>query len=396
MKILIINDLRKGGGAEVQTDREFRYFSEMGHDVYLLTFDGDYPLEKKGHRLNIPAPRGRLGKAFYRVARCPEEGEIRKAIEGVSPDVVHVNNVYNTSASLFRVLKRYPTVQTVRDYSIICPKAVCVDKKGIPCDGYSFFKCLRCAGLEIEGIVRTCILSAYNRSRVSAVNMLVAPSKALSEAAARKSFDVRELNNPFEFADAQKGRRGKAASKTFFSYGRISREKGFDALFEAWNGFAESRPGVELLIAGRVERSYERRFLGLLGEARSVRYLGELDYGEIMGLYPGIRCVVVPSVWMENYPNTVLEALANRTVAIGSARGGIPEMIGDGRFIFEPTNPESICAALVFVDGLSESEYRSITEENFRRVRENNSQERYYERLMSLYREAIASNDLED
>ena len=41
MKIVLINELYKMGGAEVQTLREITKLEEMGHQVYHITFDPD-------------------------------------------------------------------------------------------------------------------------------------------------------------------------------------------------------------------------------------------------------------------------------------------------------------------------------------------------------------------
>lgn len=388
MKILIINDFRDGGGAEVQSERERKYFHARGHDVYLLNFDSSKPYCVEGNNLNIPLGHSSLDKAKYRVMRRPEDGVIRRVIDSVSPDVIHLNNIYLAAVSVFSSIKKYPVVQTVRDYTIICPKSTCVDNAGNPCRGYSIGKCLRCSAGSAEYTVRALIHARYNKLRNRSVDLLVAPSAALCRDASVLGFSIRTLNNPFDFTRVSSKPKCLGATRRYFAYGRISKVKGFDALIEAWKLFAKGR-SAELIIAGAVDEDYGSTFKALIEGDSSICYVGKLEYDAVMALYPSVYCVVVPSIWMENYPNTVLEALANRTLVIGSDRGGIPEMIGEERFVFNPTNTKTIYETLVLADSVSVEEYSAITSANFARVCENNSQEKYYERLMSLYQELM-------
>ena len=393
MRILIINDLRQGGGAEVQSERERSYFVAHGHDVFMLNFDCDLPYCNEGRIRNIPLGRSSLEKALYRVFPRPEDSDIKQIIESISPDIIHLNNVYLAAASVFDAIRYYPVVQTVRDYSIICPKSTCIDNGGVPCGGYSFGKCLRCSFGSVEYTVRTLIQARYNRIRSRAVDRLLAPSVALCRAASECGFVITPLNNPFDFTRISSLPKSIEGKRKYFSYGRISRVKGFDSLIDAWKIFADGHD-VELWIAGTVDNDYEDSFKSLIEGDLSIRYLGKLDYDAVMALYPFLYCVVVPSIWMENYPNTVLEALANRTLVIGSDRGGIPEMIGDERFIFNPLDITAISEVLIRADTIPSKEYSIITGSNYSRVRDNNSQDKYYERLMGVYSDMLEGSSI--
>jgi glycosyltransferase involved in cell wall biosynthesis len=58
--------------------------------------------------------------------------------------------------------------------------------------------------------------------------------------------------------------------------------------------------------------------------------------------------VVVPSVWYENSPNTILEAFAHHTPVIVSALGGMAELVQDGvnGLHFAPRDPSDLAAKL--------------------------------------------------
>jgi glycosyltransferase involved in cell wall biosynthesis len=59
------------------------------------------------------------------------------------------------------------------------------------------------------------------------------------------------------------------------------------------------------------------------------------------------RFLVLPSVWNDNFPRTMLEAFAHAMPVVGARRGGIPEVVQDGRSgrIVEP-EPDQLAAAI--------------------------------------------------
>mgnify|MGYP002618550369 FL=1 len=92
--------------------------------------------------------------------------------------------------------------------------------------------------------------------------------------------------------------------------------------------------------------------------------------------------MVVPSLWMENYPTTVLEAMMMETIVIASNRGGIPEMLDDNRgFLFDIMDDKSILKELQKVYSLNEVEYSNIVENGRKYIEDNNSFEKYSKKI---------------
>ena len=95
--------------------------------------------------------------------------------------------------------------------------------------------------------------------------------------------------------------------------------------------------------------------------------------------------MVVPSLWMENYPTTVLEAMMMETIVIASNRGGIPEMLDDNRgFLFDIMDDKSILKELQKVYSLNEVEYSNIVENGRKYIEDNNSFEKYSKKINSI------------
>ena len=61
-----------------------------------------------------------------------------------------------------------------------------------------------------------------------------------------------------------------------------------------------------------------------------MRFWGKIDHRRIEKIYRETDVLVVPSIWPENQPVTITEAMAARIPVIASNVGGIPELVEDG------------------------------------------------------------------
>ena len=79
-----------------------------------------------------------------------------------------------------------------------------------------------------------------------------------------------------------------------------------------------------------------------------VEMLGPLPRGELVKLLQGARCLVVPSLWYEGFPMTIVEAFACGVPVIATRLGGLPEIVAEGRtgLLFAPADPDDLARTL--------------------------------------------------
>ena len=108
--------------------------------------------------------------------------------------------------------------------------------------------------------------------------------------------------------------------------GRLTAQK---ALGDALQALA-AVDGVTLLIAGDGDqRAPLERRTAELGLGDRVRFLGPLPRERVVALFRAADASILSSSW-ENFPHTVVEALAAGTPVLATAVGGVAEVVRDG------------------------------------------------------------------
>jgi glycosyltransferase involved in cell wall biosynthesis len=138
--------------------------------------------------------------------------------------------------------------------------------------------------------------------------------------------------------------------------GRLTGQKALDVAL----GAVADVPGVSLILLGDgPERPrLERRAAELRLDGR-VRFLGGGTREDVLRLFRAADASLLSSAW-ENFPHTVVEALAVGTPVIATAVGGVAEIVRDGEngLLVPPGDAAALAAAirrLVHEDGLRDT-----------------------------------------
>lgn len=396
-RYVLINELYSFGGTEVQGKREKRLMESKGHEVLYITFDLSYAHgfdpEDAAH-YNFRIPYGWLQTKIYRlIADKRLEREVRHVIDGFAPDFIHINNADEHAQVIYRAVKGYPVFQTLRDYTSVCPTGLCIDRNKQICEGMNYCNCIaKCTPQQKKGMFLYWYLirKRIYHIRTKVVPYFVCPSQTLTDYCNRHGLNTTCINNPFDFSAIQNQHKQLTDKKVYLYYGLIAPHKGVRELLNAFDFFAKGKK-AELLLAGKCQPDMQGE-LERYRDHPQIHYLGLLPQSRIMELLRTVNVVVVPSLWMENYPNTVLEGLCCECIVIASSRGGMKEMIRDDRLIFDVLNQQDMIEKLEYTYHMDDETVRQVTAANKAFVLENNSMEKYYQRITKFLKEKVLQN----
>lgn len=126
--------------------------------------------------------------------------------------------------------------------------------------------------------------------------------------------------------------------------GRLTAAKALDVALAA----LAQVDGVRLEIAGDgPDRDALERQVGELGLAGRVRFHGAQARERVLELFHAADGSLLSSTW-ENFPHTVVEALAAGTPVIATTVGGVPEVVRDGEngLLVPPGDADALAAAI--------------------------------------------------
>jgi glycosyltransferase involved in cell wall biosynthesis len=212
---------------------------------------------------------------------------------------------------------------------------------------------------RLRGDARTRFLRATRNAALRSARHVFCPSAYLRQVALGWGLDPRrssvlpnpapEIPNLLERA-ALRDELGLAGDVLVFA-GRLGPQKAVGALLDA----LVEVPAVTLVVAGDgPERSRLELRTGELGLDGRVRFLGSVHRDTVLRLFRAADASVLPSAW-ENFPHTVVEALAVGCPVIATAVGGVPEVVVDGEngLLVAPADAQALGAAIArfFADG---------------------------------------------
>lgn len=378
MRVLIVhNAYRNRGGEDSVADAERALLANRGHEVALYCRHNDDVDESS-----------RLGLLLDTLWSRRTVREAGAAIGGFRPDVIHVHNTFPLiSPALYWTATRLgvPVVQTLHNFRLICPQAMLL-RRGRVCEA--------CLGrLPWRGVARRCYRGSTAQS--AALAGMVALHRAMGTY--RKKVARYIALNEFcrgkfvagglpadriavkpNFVDLPRETEGARAGGIFV--GRLSPEKGIDVLLGALSQGA----GPAMRVVGTGPEA------GKLAGHPAVAALGWLSQAETLAEMRRAAYLVMPSMWYENFPRTLVEAFACGLPVIGSRLGAMAELIEDGRtgLLFRPGSAEDLAAKRAWADS-HPREMRRMGEAARREYEAKYTADMNYKMLVDIYEEAI-------
>jgi len=182
------------------------------------------------------------------------------------------------------------------------------------------------------------------------VDLFISPSSFLKERMVEfglPSERVLVSDNGLQTDLLQPFRRRPSDRLRFGYVGTLAPHKGVHVLLEAFERLVSRSGGGDavLKIWGSLSwfPDYVRRLRSLSTTDR-VEFLGEFDNQDALEVYADLDVLVVPSIWWENSPITIHEAILTGTPILASDFGGMRDFVRDGEngLLFEVGDAEDL------------------------------------------------------
>jgi glycosyltransferase involved in cell wall biosynthesis len=326
-----------GGGAGVATAALAQGLAARGAEVHVLSTD-------PGPGVPLPAERV-LGLTVHRL-RCRRtalhEANMRDAasylvaalpaaqrlVKRVRPDVAHL--FFSLPTGLLLPLFRAHRVPTV------------ISLRGSDVPGYDPFN----AGLQRAHR----LLRPVTRSIWRGADEVVALSHSLRQLAAETdpSLHCSVIPNGVDvelFRPAARPRQPGGPVRCV-TVARLVERKGIDDLLHALARLERGRYHLEIIGSGPAEPAL-RELVARLELRAEIRFVGALDRAGVAERLRAADLFALPSR-AESFGNVFAEAMATGLPVVGTAIGGIPEFVQDGRhgLLVPPRDPGALAAAI--------------------------------------------------
>jgi glycosyltransferase involved in cell wall biosynthesis len=330
MKILLAhNHYLIPGGEDESFRAEADLLRQNGHDVTLYEEDN-----RKVENL------GKFRTAVRTLWSAETYRRVSDILKSGSYDLVSVQNFFPLiSPSIYYAARKagVPVIQTLRNYRLIClngyffrdgrPCELCLERRSaLPGIRYRCYRQDRAGSLVVAGMQSMHRLIGTWNKRVDAYIALTDFSAAKFIQAGLPAAKI-HLRPNFLPDDPGVGAVNRDAA---LFIGRDSPEKGLNILLQAWTQVKTKSRLVVLGPAARVDGH----------DPNGIEWRGHQPNEVVLAALKQAKFLVFPSLWYENFPRVILEAMACGTPVIASRLGSMPEIIKDNvtGLLFEPGN----------------------------------------------------------
>ena len=378
--LLAHNTYQHKGGEDAVVEAESALLRQHGHVVV--------PYGRDNHDIDrMP----KVAAALQTMWSTRTTNDIDALFASERPDLVHVHNSFPLiSPSIYWAAARHgvPVVQTLHNFRLICPQAMLL-REGKPCED--------CVGkLPWRGVVHRCYRGSALQTAALAtmltghrvlgtwsdrVTRYIALNEFCRERFIAGGLPAERIRVKPNFVDLPPP--ADCPREGFLFVGRLSEEKGIDVMISA---SALARLPQDILVAGTGPMAAR------VDAAPGIKPLGALASDEIYEQMSRSTALLLPSIWYENFPRTLVEAFACGLPVIASRLGAMAALVEDrvNGILFEAGNANDLAQKLVWA--AENPKQMQVMGRNARACYERDlTADSNYRQLMAIYEEAIGA-----
>jgi glycosyltransferase involved in cell wall biosynthesis len=364
MRILICSNVYPPnfiGGAELIAHQQAKCLAANGHEVAVFAgesrpFGQHYELREESfdgltvHRVQLTSED--YQSEYINFCHMPVEQHFCGLLQNFKPDVVHAHNLIGLSARILCLAKEFGTrvVLTLHDHWGYCFKNTIMKTEGVKCTDFS--RCSECQPFIDDRDTRRIPIRMrqdYMKLVLSSVDAFVSPSQYIADSYAVAGVPAAKINVVWNGVDVNKmgaiARQKSPGALRFSFFGYFGKHKGLHTLIAALAILKNQSIDVCVNLVGEGDQrdSYEQQ-LRANGCMHLVKFWGKIANENVGIAYSETDVLVLPSIWPENQPVSITEAMACGIPVIASNVGGIPELVSDNvnGFLFEAGNASDL------------------------------------------------------
>ena len=402
MKILMVNKFHYlKGGSEKYYFELAELLKEKGHTVAFFSMDNEKNIHtnyKEYFVKPIDLNNGSKLQALDVIYSKENMKIMEEALEDFKPDIVHLNNFQRQlSASIIEpiIKKNIPIVFTAHDVQAICPAIVMLDnEKNIceKCTGGKYSNCIKnncIKNSKLKSLLGAIEGKYYRNKKIytKKIDYIITPSEFYRSKFIEDGINENKIEAIHNFIDINNYNLETKNNDYALYIGRLSKEKGILNLIKAFSEIKNKK----LYIAG--DGPEKEKINQIIKEEKleeNIILLGYLKQEEVKEYIKNASFIVVPSIWYENCPYSVLETQAIGKAVIGANIAGIPELVKDKEngLIYKYDDISELKEKMqqLFENKELANEYGKKAKEY---AKKNYDKEEYYKKITTIYDKVI-------
>ncbi len=384
------------GGAEIMASYLAEYLADEGHRVTVISTEDPGVLRGKvfdrclqnGVEVIRVFPKNLywiyrkgnpslISRAFWHARDAWNWDAARKIgqiIAEVRPDIVHTHNIDSFSPAVWYEARKLgiPVVHTAHDLHLLCPRATLLKRNGEACTE----ACLICK-----------IYRKWHVTRASAIDVFSAPSQLLLNLHMKMGvqagqFRVVRNGIPNMVSKPEDPVESKDDRMRFLYIGQLTVNKGIHILLEVFRQLPMDIP-VILNVAGRGQ--LEPEIAQAARQDPRINFYGFVSGSKKRELFDSSDFLVLPSIYNDNAPISILEAYNAGVAVIASDIGGLSELVNHRKtgLLFPAGDSQALCSLILEL--VAQPRFVRELKGGARKISENYTVERMAKHYAEIY-----------